>query len=86
MRIEYVSPPGKGRYVIVRRLDASHFVLSKGSRLGGFPIATTFTQPRALKPDGQHDYDVFAFTLLSNAALAGLRIGAEVVLENLDTL
>jgi len=42
------------------------------------------TQPRALKPDGTHDYEVFAFTLLSDSDLARLRIGDEVLLENSD--
>jgi hypothetical protein len=81
MRIEYVSPERVGRVVLARQLESKGFRVTATSRLGGVPIEPVLSQPRAIKPDGRPDLEIFAFQLKSAADLSKFSLGSEVVLE-----
>jgi len=61
-KIEYIST-GAPCYLLARQLDEGSFVVSQSATLGGVPIRSSVTQPRALTGDGLPDLAVFAFQL-----------------------
>lgn len=60
-RIEYISTIRKNAFVIVRQMDKGDFEIRDGSFLGPVELKAGLSQPRALKPDGTPDFDVYAF-------------------------
>lgn len=79
-KVEYLSRPKPSPYVIVRQLEAGSFALGPKPVLDGIPIDRRVSQPRALRPDGTPDLEVFVFELVHRADLAKLTVGQLVKL------
>ena len=62
-KVEFVGKFDSSSYLLARQIEAGHFSVSVSSRIGGVPIQPSLSQPRALKPDGSPDSDVWAFVL-----------------------
>jgi hypothetical protein len=83
-KIEYVGKfdGKKGKaFLFVRQIEAGSFSLSTSSKLGGVPILPSLTKPRALKPDGSPDMDIYTFVLQSRRDAAKFSEGQTVDLE-----
>jgi hypothetical protein len=79
-RIEFQLAREGSSTVFARRLAQRDFTLGPRPCLGRVPIQGHVTQPRALRPDGSPDPDLFAFVLVSPQDLSLLPIGSEVEL------
>jgi hypothetical protein len=62
-------------------LEPGDFAVSASSRLGGVPIQPSLSHPRALKPDGNPDLDIFAFVLAKSQDAERFSLGQIVELE-----
>jgi len=83
-RIEFQLANEGSATVLARRLTHGDFTLGPRACLGSVPIQRYVTQPRALRPDGSPDLDVFAFVLVSPNDLSLLPTGSEVELSAYD--
>jgi hypothetical protein len=68
--------------VFARALEPGNFALGPQPTLGGVRIRRTVTQPRARRPNGLPDLEIFCFTLELRADIALLELGAEVELAS----
>lgn len=82
-RIEFRFPSTRRPAVVfARALEPGNFALGPRPTLGGVRIQRAVTQPRALRPDGSPDLDLYGFALESRADIIALEVGAEVLLED----
>jgi hypothetical protein len=80
-KVEYVGKSETSSYLFARRLEPGDFSVSGSSRLGGVPIRPSISSPRALKPDGSPDLDVFAFILAESQDAERFSVGQTVELQ-----
>jgi hypothetical protein len=66
--------------LIARQLSSIDFKLNDKSTLNGYEIKSTFTQPRALKSDGNPDLEVFCFYLANAKDKDKFIVGNKTVL------
>jgi len=62
-KVVFVGKFESGSHIFARQLAACDFSVSASSQLGGVPIQPSLSQPRALRPDGSPDLDIWAFVL-----------------------
>jgi len=79
-RIEFIKSRPDHSYVLARQLVQSDFALSESPTLGGAAIVRAVTHPRAIKPDGSHDYSLFAFNFVSVSDASRFSVGQVVEL------
>ena len=78
-KIEYIQN-SKPTAVIARQLQDQKFVVGDSSMLGGCKLKKHLSQPRALKPDGKPDLDLYVFYLADGSDREKLSVGSEVEL------
>jgi hypothetical protein len=79
-KVEFVFRQEGPPYLFARQVEGGHFSVSASSQLGGVPIQPSLSQPRALKPDGSPDLDVFAFVLTERQDAERFSVGQIVEL------
>jgi hypothetical protein len=80
-RVEYIHDKRKSTLILARRLDGGDFTLTEGAHLGPVAIHPEVSMPRALKPDGTPDLDVFVFRPRSRSGLVDIQVGDELLLR-----
>jgi hypothetical protein len=61
-KVEYIQIKRKASFLFARQIESSeNFQVRDGSYLGPIELRSFLNQPRAIKPDGSPDMDVFAF-------------------------
>ena len=78
--IEFVF--SKEGLIFARVLKEGAFTVTATSTLGGCRLLESLNSPRALTPDGQPRYDLFAFRLRDRRESSKLKVGCEVLLKS----
>jgi hypothetical protein len=81
-KVEFIGKVDSSSFLIARQLEAGHFSVSASSQLGGVPIQQSLSQPRALKPDGSPDLDIWAFVLREPQDAQRFFVGQTIELES----
>ena len=79
-KIEYIATKSRPAYVFARQMGDGNFTISLLPRLDNVPIRRDFSRPRALTANGEPDFKVFTFTLVTANDLPKLKIGQIVEL------